>query len=155
MRLVKRFGGYGALAGLMFAAIPAAAAGDPAMAATARNRKTITAFADLFYRQKKVRAAFDRYVAPGYVQHNPNFTDGPESAINGLEKIFGPEAKLEVKRIIVDGDYAAVHIFGRLNTGDRGLAVVDIYRLSHGKLVEHWDVVQPIPEKPVNPHAMF
>lgn len=122
---------------------------------TASNRTTITAFADLFYRQKKVRTAFERYVATDYIQHNPSFPDGREGPIAGLEKLFGPQAVLDVKRIVVEGDYAVLHILARLNPTERGLAVVDIYRMSKGKIVEHWDVVQPIPAQSANPHPMF
>lgn len=122
---------------------------------TARNRIVIERFVDVFYRQKKVRAAFERFVSLDYKQHNPMFPDGRDGPIDGVQKLFGPEARLDVKRIIVEGDLAVVHILARLKKADRGLAVVDIYRLEGGKIVEHWDVVQPIPEKSANPHPMF
>jgi predicted SnoaL-like aldol condensation-catalyzing enzyme len=123
---------------------------------TARNRALITDFARLFYTEKDVRAAFEKYVAPDYIQHNPNIVDGRDAAVEALTPLFSrPDARFDIKRILVDGDYAVIHLHGRGNATDRGGAVADLYRLQDGKIVEHWDVIQPIPEKPVNPHAMF
>ena len=61
----------------------------------------------------------------------------------------------EVRKIIVDGDLAAIHIFVKPDPAARGAAVADFYRLKNGKIVEHWDVIQPIPEKSANAHPMF
>jgi len=123
---------------------------------TARNRAVITDFARLFYTEKDVRAAFEKYVAPDYIQHNPNIVDGRDAAVAALTPLFSrPDARFDIKRILVDGDYAVIHLHGRSSSADRGGAVADLYRLEDGKIVEHWDVIQPVPEKPVNPHAMF
>ncbi|MBI4387067.1 MAG: nuclear transport factor 2 family protein [Elusimicrobia bacterium] len=66
-----------------------------------------------------------------------------------------PDAFVEIKRMIADGDLVAVHVFSRRNQADRGNAVVDIFRLEKGKIVEHWDVAQSIPEKSANDNTMF
>lgn len=144
------------------AATPLAAAGNrhPAAksaSATERNRKIVTAFFDLLYNQKKVRQAFETYVAPNYVQHNPLAPDGRDAAISALEPFFNgaPGLSYEIKRIIVDGDLAAVHSLVKFSPQDRGSAVVDIVRLKNGRIAEHWDVIQAIPEKSANPHPMF
>lgn len=110
----------------------------------------------MFYAEKDVERAFDTYVAKDYVQHNPGLPDGREAAVTALKPMFArPGAVFEVKRIIVDGDIAVIHLFGRGDPATRGAAVVDIYRMAGGKIVEHWDVIQPMPEKSANAHPMF
>jgi predicted SnoaL-like aldol condensation-catalyzing enzyme len=134
---------------------------DPAMHArhmeTERNRAIVTRFVDLFYRQGRVREAFMTYVAPGYIQHNPIAADGRDTAIAALEPYFAsqPDAVREVQRIIVDGNLAVVHMRVRANPQDRGVAIVDILRLENGMIVEHWDLIQPVPEHSANAHPMF
>ncbi len=123
---------------------------------TERNRAVIAQFVDLFYTKRSVRAAFEAYVAPDYVQHNPNIPDGREAAITILEPMFSrPDARFEIKRILVDGDLAAVHLHGKTQPDSKGGAVVDLFRLENGRIVEHWDVIQPIPDHAINPHPMF
>ena len=121
------------------------------------NRQIVTRFIDLFYRQGRVREAFMTYVAPDYIQHNPIARDGRDAAIAALEPFFAsqPNAIREVQRVIVDGNLAAVHVRLRRSPQDRGFAVVDILRLENGMIVEHWDVIQPVPEHSNNAHPMF
>jgi predicted SnoaL-like aldol condensation-catalyzing enzyme len=134
---------------------------DPAMharhMATERNREIVTRFIDLFYGRGRVREAFMTYVVAGYIQHNPLAPDGRDAAIAALEPYFAsqPNAIREVQRIIVDGDLAVVHLRVRQNAQDRGFAIVDILRLENGMIVEHWDVIQAVPERSANPHPMF
>jgi len=126
------------------------------MSQTERTREVVLHFVELFYRQKNVRRAFQTYVASDYVQHNPNIPDGRDAAIALLEPMFSrPEAVFDIKRILVDGDLAAVHLHGRTQPDSLGGAVVDLFRLANGLIVEHWDVIQPIPENAINPHPMF
>lgn len=123
---------------------------------TEANRKVLLDFIDLFYRQRKVRSAFERHVAPEYVQHNPNILDGREAAITALEPLFGsPDASFDIQRVLVDGEFGAIHLRGRRSQAVLGAAVVDLYRFHAGKIVEHWDVLQPVPESALNPHPMF
>ena len=128
---------------------------DPGL--TERNRTIVTDFVNLFCTQKKVREAFTKYVAPGYIQHNPVAADGRDTAINALEPFFAsqPNMKCEVKKIIVDGDMAAVHSKLTFGPNDRGSAVVDLLRIENGMIAEHWDVIQAVPEKSANDHPMF
>ena len=128
----------------------------PPLTETERNRAVITDFARLFYTEKQVRTAFERYVAADYIQHNPGIADGRAAAIAALEpKFSSPSARFAVKRILVDGEYAMIHLHARPDEQSRGGAVADIYRLHGGKVVEHWDVLQPIPAESKNPHPMF
>jgi len=119
------------------------------------NRAIVRDFADLFYRQHAVRRAFETYVAPDYVQHNPGIADGREAAITALTPLFATKEIFDVRHILVDGDMAAIHLLAREHPGDRGTAVVDIFRLRHGRIVEHWDVLQAVPAASANPHPMF
>ena len=134
---------------------------DPAMHArhmeTERNRVIVTRFIDLFYGRGRVREAFMTYVVPNYIQHNPLAPDGRDAAIAALEPYFAsqPNAIREVQRIIVEGNLAVVHLRVRQNPQDRGVAIVDILRLENGMIVEHWDVIQAVPERSANPHPMF
>ncbi|MGE8134739.1 nuclear transport factor 2 family protein [Novosphingobium subterraneum] len=124
--------------------------------AAADNRRIVEDFARMFYVERDVRQAFETYVAPDYIQHNPGVPDGREAAIALLQPMFSDRNRsFEVRKILVDGDFAAIHIFARPDPAARGAAVADFYRLKDGKIVEHWDVIQPIPEKSANAHPMF
>lgn len=123
---------------------------------TEANRKIVSDFARIFYAERDVRKAFMTFVSPDYIQHNPGIANGRGAAIAALEPMFSRAgAKFDVKRIIVDGDYAVIHLHGRGDPATAGAAVADIYRLKNGKIVEHWDVLQPIPAHSANPHPMF
>jgi predicted SnoaL-like aldol condensation-catalyzing enzyme len=134
-------------------------AGGTAMAGSAQeeaNRKAVLAFYEKGLNQKDVDAAL-AYVGDRYVQHNPNAADGPE----GFRKFIGflrekfPNSHSEIKRSFVDGDYVILHVNAVREPGTKGNAIVDIFKLENGKIVEHWDVVQPIPENPANNNTMF
>lgn len=143
------------ITGLTLAALALVSArGAPT--ATERNRTIVTEFARLFYAERDVRGAFERFVASDYIQHNPAMPDGREVAIRLLEpKFTQPGASFEIKRILVDGDMAMIHLRGRPSPDKPGGAVADIYRLANGRIVEHWDVLQPIQTDTVNPHPYF
>ena len=120
------------------------------------NRAIVTDFARLFYTERDVKRAFNTYVAPDYIQHNPGLADGREAALTALVPIFADRVKtFGIKRILVDGDMAVIHVHVRPTPDSRGAAVIDMYRLKDGKIVEHWDVIQTVPEKSANTHPMF
>ena len=66
-----------------------------------------------------------------------------------------PNNHSEIKHIFADGDYVIVHDHAVREPGTRRFAIVNIYKLENGKVVEHWDVIQPIPEKAANNNGMF
>jgi len=137
-----------------------ASAGHPAAAAGTcphSAREIVEKFNVLFYTERNIRKAFETWVAPDYIQHNPVAADGRDNAIAALEPFVqkSPEFRYEVKRVIAEGDFVAVHVHGKPTPGDRGFAVVDIFRIENCKIAEHWDVIQPVPEKSANPHPMF
>jgi len=120
------------------------------------NRAAIEQFCHLFYTEKRVAAAFDYLVSDHYIQHNPNMPDGKPAAISMLTPKFdgSPGAQFEIQRIIVEGDLAVVHVKAS-RPGAADTAVADFYRFENGKIVEHWDVLQAVPENPVSQHPMF
>lgn len=120
-------------------------------------KQVVTKFMTKFYVDKKVREAFETWVQPGYIQHNPLAATGRDAAIAFLEPFFQshPDANYSIKRIIADGNLVAVHSHAKFTADDRGLAVVDILRVEHCKIAEHWDVAQPVPEKFANSNGMF
>ncbi len=122
-----------------------------------KPKEVVTRFINEFYVQKQVRAAFETWVEPGYIQHNPLAATGRDAAIAFLEPFFRthPDATYSIKRIIADGNLVVVHSQATFTAGDRGLAVVDILRVEHCKIAEHWDVAQPVPEKSANDNGMF
>ncbi|APG13859.1 putative SnoaL-like aldol condensation-catalyzing enzyme [Bradyrhizobium elkanii] len=130
-----------------------------ALAASAQeeaNRAAVLTFYEKGLNQKDADAAL-AYVGNRYVQHNPNAPDGPD----GFRKFIGflrekfPNSHSEIKRSFVDGDFVILHVHSVREPGSRGRAIVDIFKLENGKIVEHWDVVQDIPENPANNNTMF
>jgi predicted SnoaL-like aldol condensation-catalyzing enzyme len=121
------------------------------------NAQKVIAFMDLVFNQKKVKEGFDKYVGDKYIQHNPIAPDGPEAAVEVLGKalVALPGWTYDFKHAYVDGDIVVLHSHVKMKADDRGMAVVDIFRFEGGKIVEHWDVVQPIPEKSANNNTMF
>ena len=119
--------------------------------------KMVVEFLDMVFNQKKVKEGFDKYTGPTYRQHNPFAADGAQPAIDFLAPYLASHAeyRYNFKHVYVDGDIVIVHSHVTRDANDRGSAVVDIFRIEKGKVVEHWDVVQPIPEKSANDNTMF
>jgi predicted SnoaL-like aldol condensation-catalyzing enzyme len=114
-------------------------------------------FYDLAFNQKKPEEAVAKYMGPVYIQHNPNFADGPDAFIAAVKAFVNayPRFQVDFKRFIAEDSLVAVHSHMTREPGDRGLAVVDIFRLENDKVVEHWDVIQPVPATAVNSNGMF
>ncbi|MGP4005300.1 nuclear transport factor 2 family protein [Streptomyces sp. 4N124] len=123
---------------------------------TAYNKKLVTKAVDQLLVQKDV-SALDRYWGPEYHQHNPNIADGVEGAKAGLGGFFQafPQLKVTPKRVVADGDLVAVHSHYVNAPGERGQAIVDLFRVRNGKIVEHWDVIQDVPASSANGNGMF
>lgn len=132
------------------------AATAPAYADPESNKKVVLEFYEKGLNQKDFDAAA-KYFGPKYIQHNPGAPDGIEGfkAFIALRKEKFPNAKSEIKRAFAEGDFVILHVHAVREPGERGNAIVDIFRLENGKIVEHWDVVQPIPEKAANTNGMF
>ncbi len=139
-------------AALALSPLTAAAQGSPQEA----NKKIVVDFYEKAINQKDFEAA-SKHLGSRYTQHNPNAADGPEGlkAFLGFLKEKFPNAKSEIKRVFAEGDYVILHVHAVREPGARGSAIVDIFKLENGKVVEHWDVVQPIPETAANSNGMF
>ena len=137
---------------LALVAATAQAADTPAEA----NKKLVLAFYDAALVKRDVDAAV-KYLGAKYIQHNPNAPVGAEG-VKGLVKFLAekfPNRSSDIKRVIAEGDLVVLHVHAKPNPDDRGSAIVDIFRVENGKIVEHWDVMQPVPEKAANTNTMF
>jgi predicted SnoaL-like aldol condensation-catalyzing enzyme len=99
----------------------------------------------------------DDYILPGYIQHSTLAEPGVQALKDWLDarRADSPDAVQTIHRSFVDGDHVIVHVHVARWKGDPGMAVVDIFRLENGMIAEHWDVLQDVPSKPVNPLGMF
>lgn len=143
--------------GLALAAAPAAAVSAQAAETGAEaNKKVVLDFYEKALNQMDFDAAA-KHFGPRYIQHNPVAPDGIDGfkAFIAMRKERSPRAHNEIKRVIADGDLVALHVHAKREPADRGLAIVDIFRLEAGKIVEHWDVIQPIPETAAHNNGMF
>lgn len=121
-------------------------ASEAYQAETVRNRAIMTDFVRILYEKREPRIAFEKYVHEGYIQHNPIIADGRENALKWLEPVFSkPDAEIQVRRVLIDGNFATVQIIGRMSPEDPGSAIINIFRLENGLIVEHWDVTQAMP----------
>ena len=120
------------------------------------NKKVVLEFYDKALNQKDFAAA-SRYFGDRYIQHNPLAADGPEGFKKFLQFLRAefPNSHSEIKQVWADGDFVILHVHAVREPGTRGNAIVDIFRLEDGKIVEHWDVIQPIPETAANGNTMF
>jgi predicted SnoaL-like aldol condensation-catalyzing enzyme len=141
----------GALA-LVFLLLPGPAGASP----ETKHKKSVLAF----YEEAVNRKDFERasqYLGPHYTQHNQNAADGAE----GLKKYITflrenyPQSHSEIKHVFTDSNYVILHVHAVREPGTPGIAIVDIFRLENGKIVEHWDVHEAIINKPANQNGMF
>lgn len=120
------------------------------------HKQTVLAFYEAAINDKDFEAA-SKYLGDEYVQHNPRIADGIDgfrAFITELKETF-PNLRAEVKRIVAEGDLVMAHVHGIRVPGQPGTAIVDIFRLAEGRIVEHWDVTQPVPENAENDRGMF
>jgi NADPH:quinone reductase-like Zn-dependent oxidoreductase/predicted SnoaL-like aldol condensation-catalyzing enzyme len=123
---------------------------------TAYHKKLVTEFVDELLVRKDL-AAIDTYVDAEYHEHNPNIPDGAAGLKAGLGFYFEqfPQLSVTPKRVIAQGDLVAVHSHYIDTPGDRGRAVFDLFRVRDGKIVEHWNAEQAVPETAANDNTMF
>ena len=121
------------------------------------NKRIVREYYEMAFNDKKPEEAVARYQGPYYRQHNPQAADGAEPFIGFVHYMAGafPQMRMEIKRMVAEGDLVVTHCHLVREPGDRGMAVMDIFRLENGKVVEHWDVLQEVPEKAENTNTMF
>jgi predicted SnoaL-like aldol condensation-catalyzing enzyme len=114
------------------------------------NTHVVLAFEETVFSKHHVRDGFSRYVAAQYQEHDPAFAGGEDEAERGLNTQLTnefPASRVVVKRTVAQRDLVSVHAFWDQKPGvTLGLARVDVYRLVNARIVEHWVVVQPLPE---------
>ena len=126
------------------------------MADASENTGTVRSFYEMAFNEGKPDEAVERHIGDRYVQHNPQAGDGPDAFIGFVNWYRGefPQLHVEIKRTIAQGDLVVTHGVIRTSPEDRGTAAADIFRLEDGKIVEHWDVLQPVPEQSANDNGM-
>ena len=128
-----------------------------ASALTEQNKKIVVDFYEGVFSKHQVQTYSDRYIGTQYIQHNPYVADGKAPFVNYFTQYFKehPDAKNTIKRVVAESDLVVLHVHSTQNAQDRGEAVVDIFRVKDGMIVEHWDVIQDVPEKAANDNTMF
>lgn len=122
-----------------------------------KNKKVVTEFYEMAFNQHRPTDAAKKYFGAKYIQHNPNVPNGAAAFYTYFESFFKehPKSNVKIHRAVADGDLVVLHLHSKTDEKDPGRAIVDIFRLEKGKIVEHFDVVQAVPATTANGNSMF
>ena len=101
--------------------------------------------------------AIEQYIGNEYIQHNPDVADGTQGFISYFERMQKeyPEKSIEFVRCIAEGNLVALHTH-QTWPGNDEYVTMDFFRFDeNGKICEHWDAIQQIPEASANPNKMY
>jgi len=146
LRVIQAFGAFGVCGAVAVAAGGCATSAVLEQELTKTNTQTVLAFEETVFNKHEVQEAFAHYVGPSFIQHTPRLLVDRDAALQAYEQLVTrqfPDSRLMVERTVAQADVVVTQ--GRWQQGLGGalpIAVVDIYRLRDGRIVEHWDVVQ-------------
>ena len=122
-----------------------------------RNKQTVVAYYTLAFNEHRPAEAVSRYGGPYYIQHNPLLPDGFDAFIAFVPDFTAqfPQLSFDIRTVLAEADRVVTYVPLKTSPEDPGTVAMDIFRLEDGKIVEHWDVLQPFPETSANDHPMF
>ena len=121
------------------------------------NKRLVTEFYELAINQQRPAEAARQYIQLPYRQHSPEVVDGPDGFVDFISEMQKkhPKLKVVISKALADDDLVALHAHLTREPNDPGLAIAELFRLKNGKIIEHWDVVQPVPEETASGNSMF
>lgn len=148
----------GVVTATLMLSVPAVSLAQPErdVEAEEANRALVTEFYNQFFNEHETEQS-SRVLAQDYMQHNPEVPDGKAPFVDYFAGYFqeNPDYQSEIVRSAADGDLVWLHVHSTNGEEDRGESVVDIFRVEQGQIVEHWDVIQSVPEDAANDNTMF
>ncbi len=121
-----------------------------------KNKKIVVDFYQRLFGDKDI-TAIDDYLVENYIQHNPGASDGRQALKDFFMKLISnqPKTKINFLKVVSDGDLVVLHMKVKSFISGNDASLIDIFRVKDGKIVEHWDIIQDVPEKAANAHPMF
>jgi predicted SnoaL-like aldol condensation-catalyzing enzyme len=117
-----------------------------------RHRRMIADGYEEFFTKRNLDVLGD-LLHDDFLEHSPGNPSGREAFLEYVKQSPLVTAEATVARVIADDDLVVVHY--RVAMGGADLAVADIWRFEDDRIVEHWDVVQPVPDPELTPNGMF